>query len=145
MDNLILVLLVLVVIFILLIILSKTLENKKKKVQEERQMNLVPVVPINQRTRGSIGAWKNVGILHSESDIDDTVFNLSARIIDRGRFKYEYRVTDKESGVTINLFDGDEVDELEDGDTLTIPGYESKGQFVAIINEPEELKYLPIF
>ena len=103
------------------------------------------VIPINQRTRGAIGTWKTIGILHSESFEDDTIFNLDARIIDRGRDQYEYRITNNETGVTIELFGGDEVGELEDGETVTIPGYESVGVFVVLKNSPDELKYLPYF
>jgi len=148
MDNSILVLLILVVIFILLVILSKTFDKKNRDSGDSKLLlpptAIVPVVPINQRTRGPIGPWKTVGILHSESIEDDTVFNLTARIIDRGRLKYEYKITDNETYVTIELFDGDEVDELEDGDSVTIPGYESKGQFVVLLNSKDELKYLPL-
>ena len=94
-------------------------------------------VAINQRTRGALGAWKDIGVVHSQSVEDNTVFNLTARSIDRGRYTYEYKITNQETGVTIELFDGDEVDELEDGDTVDIPGYEGLGTFVVLLNSKD--------
>jgi hypothetical protein len=129
-------------------IIRQTMFGVDSRLQEQSSNNpddLLRLVAINQRTRGAIGPWHDIGILYSESEDDDTVFNLSARSIDRGRFKYEYRITNNETGVTIELFGGEEVDELADGDTTTIPGYEGKGTFVVLLNSRDELKYIPYF
>jgi len=101
-------------------------------------------VPINIRTRGGIGTWESVGFVHTVATDDNTILSLRAREIDRGRYKYEYEVYNKDNGVTVQLFDGEEVDELEDGENIgTIEGYEGLGDFQVTIDKDQELKYLP--
>ena len=97
---------------------------------------------VNVRSRGRLGPWRNIGIAHSESQEDDTVFSLWGREVDPRRSRYNYQVRDRETGININLNGGDAMDMLDSGDTVDIVGKESLGQFIVELNKPEELMYL---
>lgn len=84
-----------------------------------------------------------IGIAHSTDQSEDTVFNLYGKPYARDRNRYQYRIVDKETGITINLNNGDPMPELMDDDQITITGKESIGDFTVLINQKDP--YLPTY
>lgn len=87
--------------------------------------------------------YELVGIAHSTDPSEDTVFNLYGRPHARDRNRYQYRIIDKETGITINLNEGDPMPELFDNDQVQIVGKESIGDFTVLLNPKDP--YLPTY
>ena len=89
------------------------------------------------RTRGGLGPWRSIGLAVTDDPLEDTVMVLEGRPDDRARGRYFYRVVDPDTGLIINLNDGDDLEELYDGDNIgTVRGRESLGNFEVQIDEP---------
>ncbi len=71
-----------------------------------------------------------VGTVYSENSQDDTVMTLYRRDISPERDLYEYKVVDKTNGNDLELFLSTNINFLRNGDKITIPGYENKGNFI---------------
>ncbi len=88
----------------------------------------------NMRTRGSSGTWNKIGLVHSDSSDDNSIFELFSRPFDSKRGKFYYQVRDKSSGLTIPINENHDMDELYKDDKISILGKEGLGQFNVFID-----------
>lgn len=73
--------------------------------------------------------YLRVGTVYSSSNTDDTVMTLYRRDIAPERDWYEYKVIDTTNGSNIEMFLNPSITYLRNGEKITIPGYENKGEF----------------
>lgn len=99
-----------------------------------------PVQMVNLHTRGDIGDWHAVGIVYTQDTHDDTTYVLYKRVIDYRRDQNEYYVRDT-NGIVIEL--NKNYTNLNKGDLISVPGNESKGQFVVDLYTNESPRYNP--
>ena len=79
---------------------------------------------------------RELGVVHSTDPMDDTVFILLGREYPRDPNRFQYRVLiDRETGITIPLNGGDPMNELFDGDQISIATQESVGDFTVLLND----------
>lgn len=109
-------------------------ELKKREILRQRQARLLPPPP-PIRVRGPIGPWVKVGIIYSKNPKDDTVLTLEARMIDRGRRLFNYRIRKPKGGIIIQYKKGKDVDELFDGQEITFPSLSKVGPFIVDLYE----------
>ena len=104
---------------------------------------LKSLLPVNIRTRGSLGPWMPLGIVHSVDPQEDSVLQLEGRKVDTSRGTYRYRVHDTDKGITIELNKGDDMDELEDDAIIaSIPGREGAGSFQVQLSKKPDIIFL---
>jgi len=73
--------------------------------------------------------YLRVGTVYSSSNTDDTVMTLYRRDIAPERDWYEYKVIDTTNGSNIEMYLSPSITYLKNGERITIPGYENKGEF----------------
>lgn len=88
----------------------------------------------NMRTRGESGIWRKIGLAHSDSSDDNSIFELFSRPFDGKRGRFYYQVRDKSSGLTIPVNENHDMDELFKDDKITVLGKEGLGQFNVFID-----------
>lgn len=88
--------------------------------------------------------WKRVGFVSSVSTKDDRVFPLFERESKTSKYKYEYFIKDKDD-VEIEINDGDPIEQLQSGDTITIAEKENaNGSTFKVRRYKKENYYNPV-
>lgn len=153
------------ILFILSYLLYTNTQNVNKKIpirnspRNSRKFQGIFQIPTNPPTltipdliplRTSGGSpsdfvYRKLGTVYTEDPTEDSVYLLEGRLSPYNRNQWQYRVITT-SGSTIGnysipiyLNDGNSINELYSGDTITIKGKESLGNFIVQIDDPDPL------
>lgn len=117
-----------------IIVSMRPIKVETKIIREDDKTEMKPKTIVNQlmnRIKGT--EFKLVGIVHSESDMDDSIYELYKKQSPIQRNRYLYKVRDKDTGLMLKLNEGKPMDELYTGDLVSILGKESVGDFLVFI------------
>lgn len=109
-------------------------------------LTIPELIPVRTSGEGpSSFIYRKLGTVYTEDPTEDSVYLLEGRLSPYNRNQWQYRVLTT-SGTTIGnysipiyLNNGDPMKELYSGDTVTIRGKESLGNFVVQIDDPDPL------
>jgi len=79
-------------------------------------------------------SFDKIGIVYSTDPEEDTLFNLYGRQYPTDRNRFQYRIKDNETGITINLNNGEPLPELFNNSQIQIVGKESIGDFTVLLD-----------
>lgn len=134
---------ILILLGISIVALLIPLQPKKEKQNLDQERPIVqerPIIVIKEENNDLLTEirrkqqnFEKLGVVYSQSGTDNTILELLGRMSLVQRTRYVYKVRDPDTGLTLDLNDGEPMNELYTGDTVSVLG--RSGLFIVNITK----------